>query len=97
MTDPPERDQHALELRSAASSLARVATDLGYGRRAHAMEAFNFARRRARESRRTQLRSPELAGRDALADKVRAVGRDKGELARRLATVEHLRTRLLAP
>ena len=97
MTDPPERDQHALELRGAGGSLVRVATDLGYGCTAHAVEAFNFARRPAPESQRTQLRSPEPAGRDALADKVRAVGRDHGELARRPATVEHLRTRLLAP
>jgi hypothetical protein len=95
MTDSPERDQRALGLRCADSSCARVATDLGYERTAHAVEAFNCAVRRSHNGHSfdpgSWLVSTLWRTRFGLS------GSDDGELARCLGTVEHLRTRLLAP
>jgi hypothetical protein len=95
--DTPARDDKALELRVGGKSFVAIAKILGYERANHANEAFNRALRRKPASEQTELRGQELSRLDAMADGVKG---DKGlgpeDAARRLRTVDRLRTMLLA-
>jgi hypothetical protein len=95
--DTPARDNKALELRVRGRSFVAIAKTLGYERANHANEAFNRALRRKPAAEQDELRGQELTRLDAMADGVKG---DKAlepeDAARRLRTVERLRTMLLA-
>jgi hypothetical protein len=96
-SETPARDDRVLELRIHGKSFAAIAKSLGLGRPSEANDAFNRALRLRPASEQEDLRRQELLSLDALADGVRGNPQlAPDELARRLRTVDRLRSRLLA-
>jgi AraC-like DNA-binding protein len=97
MKETPVRDDEVLALRVQGKSFAGIAKSLGFTRPSQANEAFNRALRRKPSAEQEDLRRQELARLDALIEGVRGnADLAPDDLARRLRSVERLRTKLLA-
>jgi hypothetical protein len=97
MNEKPGRDEEALELRIQGKSFNGIAKSLGFNRPSEANEAFNRALRRRSTAEQEDLRRQEMARLDALIEGVRGKAElAPDDLARRLRSVERLRTKLLA-
>jgi AraC-like DNA-binding protein len=97
MKETRVRDDEVLALRIQGKSFAGIARSLGFTRPSEANEAFNRALRRKPSSEQEDLRRQELTRLDALIEGVRGNAElAPDDVARRLRSVERLRTRLLA-
>src|SRR6202022_721373 len=97
MNETRGRDDEVLELRVQGKSFAGIAKSLGLSRPSEANDAFNRALRRKTTAEQEDLRRQELVRLDALIEGVRGNAElAPDDLARRLRSVERLRTKLLA-
>ena len=93
-----QRDERVLELREKRRSFGAIAKIVGYERGSEATAAFNRALRRRPPKEQESLRQAELARLDGMAERVRENKElTADDVARRLGTVDRLRSRLLAP
>jgi hypothetical protein len=97
VNDTPGRDDEVLKLRLEGRTFARIAKSVGYSRSSEANDAFNRALRRKPSAEQADLRRHELARLDSLLEGVRRNAELAPEdRARRLRSVERLRSKLLA-
>jgi hypothetical protein len=97
MNETSGQDDQVLELRVQGKSFARIAKSLGFSGPSKANDAFNRALRRKTSAEQEGLRRQELLRLDALIEGVRGNAELAPDVqARRLRSVERLRTKLLA-